>query len=79
MQLLTNWAESVRDGTIASQNETQLEGDFKSRILETVLGYDSFGTGRPQTIKAKFLMGVQSSIALMTIGLAIARVVNILK
>ena len=33
----------------------------------------------PMTAKAKFLMGVQSSIALMTIGLAIARVVNILK
>jgi len=33
----------------------------------------------PMTAKAKFSMGVQSSIALMTIGLAIARVVNILK
>ena len=33
----------------------------------------------PLTAKAKFLMGVQSSIALITIGLAIARVVNILK
>ena len=33
----------------------------------------------PMTAKAKFLMGLQSSIALITIGLAIARVVNILK
>ena len=55
--LLHHWAESVRDGSLVSQNETQIEGDFKSRILETVLGYASFGTGLPQTLKAKVLMG----------------------
>jgi hypothetical protein len=55
--LLTRWAERVRDGSITQENETQLEGDFKSQIVETVLGYASFSSGRPQTVKAKVAMG----------------------
>lgn len=57
LAIVTRWAESVRDNSIRAQNETQLEGDFKSRILETLLGYDSFGAERAQTVKAKVLMG----------------------
>ena len=57
LAIASRWAESVRDGSIKAQNETQLEGDFKSRILETLLGYTSFGGGQPQTVKAKVLMG----------------------
>ncbi|NJO56469.1 MAG: hypothetical protein HC834_09225 [Rhodospirillales bacterium] len=55
--LTARWAESVRDSTIRGQNETQVEGDFKGRILEAVLGYASFGSDRPQTVKAKVAIG----------------------
>lgn len=57
LSLVTHWAESIRDGSIRGQNETQLEGDFKNRIVEQILGYRSFGSGHPQTVKAKVLMG----------------------
>ncbi len=55
--IAANWAQSIRDGTIRGQNESHIEGDFKSRIVETILGYASAGAGRPQTVKAKVLMG----------------------
>ena len=55
--IVAQWAGSIRDSSIFSQNETNVEGDFKNRILETVLGYVPFGTASPQTIKAKHKMG----------------------
>lgn len=55
--ILSAWAESIGDASIYSRNEIQLEGDFKSRIMETILGYSPFGCGRPQTIQAKQQMG----------------------
>lgn len=76
LAIVTRWAESVRDGSIKAQNETQLEGDFKSRIFETLLGYDSFGAGRPQTVKAKVLMGTgEVDLALGTFGETEPRIV----
>ncbi len=56
-EIVSRWAESIRDGSIFGQNETQIEGDFKSRIVETILGYVSFGSDRPQTVAAKQQMG----------------------
>lgn len=55
--IVSNWAESVRDGTIRQRNEVQLEADFKGRIMEAVLGYTPFGVGGVQTIQAKQQMG----------------------
>jgi len=46
---------------------------------ELVHPADHLNDTMPMTRKAKLLMGVQSSIALITIGLAIARVANILQ
>jgi N-6 DNA Methylase/TaqI-like C-terminal specificity domain len=57
LEVLSAWAESISDASIYGRNEIQLEGDFKSRIMETVLGYAPFGSGRPQTIQAKQQMG----------------------
>ena len=57
--IVKNWADSIRDGSIYSVTESQIEGDFKSRIMEAVLGYVPFGAGdgREQTIQAKQQMG----------------------
>ena len=57
LNIVRQWAESIRDTSIYARNEIQLEGDFKSRILETLLGYTPFGSGRPQTVQAKQPMG----------------------
>jgi hypothetical protein len=55
--VLRNWASSIRDKSIHDRNEIQLEGDFKSRIVERVLGYTAFGKGIVQTVQAKQPMG----------------------
>lgn len=57
LEILSAWAESISDASIYARNEIQLEGDFKSRIMEAVLGYAPFGSSRPQTIQAKQQMG----------------------
>lgn len=53
-------------------------GDYLYLSLTNATAFSPTDT-MPLTQKAKLLMGVQSSIALITIGLAIARVANILK
>ena len=60
------WAAAVRDGSIRQRNESQLEADFKSRIMEGLLGYTPFGTGASQTIQAKQPMG--AGIADLALG-----------
>jgi hypothetical protein len=57
MAIVRDWAESIRDASIYGRNETQLEGDFKARIMEAVLGYTPFGRDADQTIEAKQQMG----------------------
>ena len=53
-------------------------GDYLYLSLTNATAFSPTDT-MPMTRKAKLLMGVQSSIALITIGLAIARVANILQ
>ncbi len=57
LHILQNWARTINDGSIQAQNETQIEGDFKSRIIETVLGYTPAGLGQPQTVAVQEQIG----------------------
>jgi hypothetical protein len=51
------WAASIRDHSILRQTESQIEGRFQHKILETVLGYKPFGEAGPQTYMPKQAMG----------------------
>ena len=53
LEILTNWARTITDGSILSENETQIEGNFATRIIETVLGYTPHGVTDPQTMAVK--------------------------
>ena len=55
--LLQQWAAKVRDGSIDSLNEIQLEGLFASKIMEQVLGYTPLVADKTATMKAKQPMG----------------------
>ena len=57
LAILTNWARTITDGSIIHENETQIEGDFKSRIIETILGYEPAGTGKLQTVAVQEQIG----------------------
>lgn len=43
LKILEQWAQSIRDGSIYRQKETALHGEFKSRIVQELLGYRPFG------------------------------------
>ena len=55
--LLARWASAVRSGAIKSQTEVALHGDFKSQIVEQVLGYRPYGSELGQTVAAEYKMG----------------------
>ena len=44
LAILENWALSIQDGSIYRQNETQIESDFKERIVQGLLGYKTFSS-----------------------------------
>ena len=50
LDALKIWAAKVRDGSIDAANETQLEGQFASIIVERVLGYTPLMTGKTPVI-----------------------------
>ncbi len=56
-EILARWAATIADRSIEAENETQIEGDFKSRIVETVLGYTPAGLDAEQTVAAKEPIG----------------------
>jgi hypothetical protein len=39
LTVLKNWAEMIKSGKILSHKETSLHGEFKSKVIEAVLGY----------------------------------------
>ncbi len=51
------WAESIRNQSIFTQNESQIEGQFQARIVESLLGYQPFGAGGAQNYRPKQPMG----------------------
>lgn len=56
-ELLGRWAENIRSGAIKTQNEVALHSDFKSQIVEQVLGYRPFGNAAGQTVASEYKMG----------------------
>ena len=41
LSILTDWSDLIRSGRITKLKEVELHGDFKSKIIESVLGYKS--------------------------------------
>ncbi len=69
LEILSNWARTINDRSIFSENETQIEGDFKSRIIEAVLGYIPAGLEAPQTVAVQELIaGGRVDLALGSFG-----------
>lgn len=50
---LGHWAELIRSGRITGMKETALHGDFKSNIIEGVLGYVSAVHGPEHTVTSE--------------------------
>jgi N-6 DNA Methylase len=51
------WADRIRDRSIYTQNESQIEGRFQSAIVEGLLGYQPFNAEGAQTYRPKQPMG----------------------
>lgn len=49
-KLLTDWAETIRNGTLRKQKETEARGPFIQRFFVEILGYQPFGSGPSWTI-----------------------------
>jgi Eco57I restriction-modification methylase/restriction endonuclease TaqI-like protein/restriction-modification enzyme MmeI-like protein len=56
-QILNDWSQSIKDGSIFTQKETALHGSFKSKIVEQVLGYKDFTTGDEWSVAAEEKIG----------------------
>lgn len=50
LQILTDWAETIKDGSIYLQNEVAVRASFKSKIVEGILGYQAFPPGPSWTV-----------------------------
>ena len=57
LKILNNWANSIKYGSIESQKETALDGDFKNKIVEQVLGYTPFGEANEWNVAAEQAIG----------------------
>lgn len=53
LERLSNWAELIGSGRIMTLKETALHGDFKSTIVEGVLGYTGAAQGAAHTVTAE--------------------------
>ncbi|WP_350333463.1 Eco57I restriction-modification methylase domain-containing protein [Coralliovum pocilloporae] len=52
-EILENWAELIRSARIKDYKETALHGEFKTRLVETVLGYRGPVEGQDFTVAAE--------------------------
>ena len=50
---LAAWSEMISSGRVAGIKETALHADFKSNIVEAVLGYQGAVTGAEHTVTAE--------------------------
>ncbi len=57
LKILNNWANSIKYGSIESQKETALDGGFKNKIVEQVLGYTPFGEANEWNVAAEQAIG----------------------
>lgn len=59
-EALRQWANTIADGSIQSQKETALHGNFKQRIMCEVLGYADFNESGEWTIDVEAQIGAGS-------------------
>ncbi|NVE94917.1 Eco57I restriction-modification methylase domain-containing protein [Altererythrobacter lutimaris] len=57
LEVLRQWGETIRDGSIESQKETALHGNFKQRIICEVLGYSDFNDSGEWTVDVEAAIG----------------------
>ncbi|MES2496851.1 MAG: DNA methyltransferase [Pseudomonadota bacterium] len=60
LQILRSWADTIRDGSIHTQKETALHGNFKQRIICDVLGYRDFNDSGQWTVDVEAQIGAGS-------------------
>ncbi|QTD54614.1 Eco57I restriction-modification methylase domain-containing protein [Parasphingorhabdus cellanae] len=57
LEILREWAATIADGSIQTQNETAIEDSFKQRIVCDVLDYISFGSSGEWSVASKKAIG----------------------
>ena len=63
-QLLSQWADAIRDGSLRRRTEQQIRGPFIERFFVKLLGYRPFGNGSaPYTVSEEASAGAGSADA----------------
>ena len=57
LSILRAWASTIRDGSIHTQSETEIEDQFKDRIVSALLGYRPFNETGEWTVASKASIG----------------------
>ena len=57
VELLRQWAATIKSGEIQTQKETALHGNFKSKIIVDVLGYRDFNDSGEWTVDVETQIG----------------------
>lgn len=60
-QLLSEWAATIRDGSIRTRSERQIRGTFVQRFFVTLLGYQPFGGTSQFTLTEEARAGTGSA------------------
>lgn len=57
LQILRQWGDTIRDRSIETQSESEIEDQFKQRIVCDVLGFKPFNDGGEWTVASKASIG----------------------
>ena len=57
LDILRAWASTIQDGSILTQSETEIEDQFKERIVSALLGYRPFNETGEWTVASKTSIG----------------------
>jgi len=60
LEVLRQWGDTIRNGSIETQKETALHGNFKQRIICEVLGYQDFNDSGHWTVDVEAKIGAGS-------------------
>ncbi len=58
LEILRQWGDTIRDRSIETQSETEIEDQFKRRIVCDVLGYTPFSGSSEYSVASKASIGV---------------------
>ena len=58
LEILRQWGDTIRDRSIETQSETEIEDQFKQRIVCDILGYTPFNGSGEWTVASKASIGV---------------------